>query len=393
MKLDEDSLDSRTQADAVTDISGADIPRTGAPLLVEAPAPPLRRRRLTYLRRAGKVFLFIVSLFFFILAITMMKEGARDLAPLVRDRFSVDNPMNGLGFGWLFAYVVMSGSPVAAASLTFFDAGVLNALDTYTMITGSRLGASLIVLFIGFIYVLRGRDRATSLGMGLLSLVVTGSTHLLSLPLGLYLLDAGTLDRYQIMTGTVLNSLTERVFDPIIGWLLISLPNWSLFVLGFVVIMVSFSLFDRALPEMSIKESQVGRVSRFVYRPWVMFVLGAGITLLSMSVSISLSILVPLSARGFIRRENVVPYIMGANVTTFIDTLLAAVLLDNPVAFTIILVNMVSITIISALILATMYRRYERMSLAFVNWATADKRNFGVFILIIVLIPVVLMLV
>lgn len=393
MKLDEDSLDNRTQANAVTEISGADIPRAGAAPQIEAPAPPPSPRRLAYLRRARKVLLFIVSLFLFILAIMMMKEGARDLAPLVRDRFSVDNPLNSLGFGWLFAYVVMSGSPVAAASLTFFDAGVINALDTYTMITGSRLGASLIVLFIGFIYVLRGRDRDTSLGMGLLSLVVTGSTHLLSLPLGLYLLDARMLDRYQVMTGTALNSLTDRVFDPIIGWLLSNLPSWSLFVLGFVVIMVSFSLFDRALPEMSIKESQVGRVSRFVYRPWVMFVLGAGITLLSMSVSISLSILVPLSARGFIRRENVVPYIMGANVTTFIDTLLAAVLLDNPMAFTIILVNMVSITIISALILATMYRRYERMSLDFVAWATTDKRNFGVFILIIVLIPVVLMLV
>lgn len=385
MKADHDSLNQ--PANAVSDIASS-----GPAPAVEAQAPSLSGRRLVYLRRVGKVVLFIVSLFLFILAITMMKEGARDLAPLVRNRFSVDNPMNSLGFGWLFAYVVMSGSPVAAASLTFFDAGVINALDTYTMITGSRLGASLIVLFIGFIYVLRGRDRATSLGMGLLSLVVTGSTHLLALPLGLYLLDAGALDNFQITSGTVLSSLTDRVLDPIIGWLLSFLPVWTLFVIGFVVIMVSFSLFDRALPEMTIKESQVGRVSRFVYRPWVMFVLGAGITLLSMSVSISLSILVPLSARGFIRRENVVPYIMGANVTTFIDTLLAAVLLDNPMAFTIIFVNMVSITIISALILALIYRRYETMSLAFVSWATADKRNFGVFIFLIVLIPVVLML-
>lgn len=381
-------MSKTTEASAAPEMAQA-----GVPSPIEAQVPAAGSRRLARLRRAHwyKAILFIISLFLFILAITMMREGARDLAPLVRDRFSVDNPMNSLGFGWLFAYIVMSGSPVAAASLTFFDAGVVNALDTYTMITGSRLGASLIVLFIGFIYVLRGRDRATSLGMGLLSLVVTGSTHLLSLPIGLFLLDAGTLDNLQISTGTLLNSLTDRIFDPIIGWLLSYVPHWSLFVLGFVVIMGSFSLFDRALPEMTIKESQVGRVSRFVYRPWVMFVLGAGITLLSMSVSISLSLLVPLSARGFIRRENVVPYIMGANVTTFIDTLLAAVLLDNPMAFTIVFTNMVSITIISALLLATMYRRYERMSLAFVSWATADKRNFGVFIFVIVIIPIVLM--
>ena len=353
-----------------------------------APKHPVWRRAHWY-----KVPLFVASLFLFILAITMMKEGARDLAPLVRDRFAVSNPMNSLGFGWLFAYVVMSGSPVAAASLTFFDAGVIGKLDTYTMITGSRLGASLIVLFIGFIYVLRGRDRSTSLGMGLLSLVVTGSTHLLALPVGLYLLNAGTLDALQLSSGATLNSLAERVFDPIIAWLLVYLPEWSLFIVGFVVIMISFSLFDRALPEMTLKESQIGRVSRFVYRPWVMFLLGAAITLLSMSVSISLSLLVPLSARGFIRRENVVPYIMGANVTTFIDTLLAAVLLSNSAAFTVIFVNMVSITLVSALLLATVYRRYERISLAFVAWATADRRNFGLFMFAIVFIPLLLMFV
>lgn len=339
-----------------------------------------------------KVGLFVVSIFLFILAITMMKEGARELGPLIRGRFSIENPVDSLGFGWLFAYVVMSGSPVAAAALAFFDAGVIDKLGAYTMITGSRLGASLIVLFIGFIYVLRGRDRATSLGMGLLSLVVTGTTHLLALPLGLAILSAGTLDHLQLSSGTALNSVTDLLFGPIVSGLLLILPEWSLFIIGFGVTMVSFSLFDRALPQMTLKESQVGQMSRLVYRPWVMFLFGAALTTLSMSVSISLSILVPLSARGFVRRENVVPYIMGANVTTFIDTVLAAVLLNNPQAFTVILVNMISITVISALILGLVYRSYESMSQAFVRWATRTKRNLGLFMFVIILVPIILML-
>ena len=120
-----------------------------------------------------------------------MKEGARALTPLVRDGFNVTNPANSLGFGWLFAYLVMSGSPVAAAALTFFDAGVITQLSTFTMITGSRLGAGFIVLFIGFIYVLRGRDKANSLNMGLLSLTVTGTTYVLALIVGVGLLQSG----------------------------------------------------------------------------------------------------------------------------------------------------------------------------------------------------------
>jgi solute carrier family 34 (sodium-dependent phosphate cotransporter) len=341
----------------------------------------------------AKIALFMASLFLFILAINLMKEGARGIAPWLRQSFMVTNIANGLGFGWLFAYVIMSGSPVAAASLTFFDAGVIDKLGAFAMITGSRLGASFIVLFIGFIYVLRGRNRATSLSIGLLSLTVTGTTYLVGFVIGLGVLQLGLLDRVQINSGVLLNSIIDLVFDPIINLLVSFLPNWSLFVVGIGVIMVSFNLFDRCLPQMTIKESEMGRVSRMVYRPWIMFVLGAGVTLISMSVSVSLSILVPLSNRGFIRRENIVPYIMGANITTFIDTLLAAVLLNNPPAFTVVLVEMTSITFVSVIILIFIYRGYERAMLALVAWVTSRNRHLAVFMISIFVIPLILMLV
>jgi Na+/phosphate symporter len=343
--------------------------------------------------RFGKIALFTISLFLFILAINFMKEGARGIAPLVRGMFSVTNAANSLGFGWLFAYVIMSGSPVAAAALTFFDAGVVDKLGAFAMITGSRLGASFIVLFIGFIYVLRGRDRANSLSMGLLPLTVTGTTYLAGLIVGAVVLQTRALDGVQLHSGALLSSVMDLIFDPIVKGVAGLLPEWTIFLVGLGIVLVSFNLFDRCLPQMTLKESQVGRVSRVVYRPWVMFTLGAAVTLISMSVSISLSILVPLSNRGFVRRENVIPYIMGANITTFIDTLLAAVLLNNPPAFTVVLVEMFSITLVSVFILATIYRRYERMMLHFVGWVTVSNRNLALFMMTIFLIPIVLMLV
>jgi sodium-dependent phosphate cotransporter len=137
----------------------------------------------------------------------------------------------------------------------------------------------------------------------------------------------------------------------------------------------------------------VGQMSRLVYRRWIMFALGAAITLISMSVSVSLSILVPLSNRGFVRRENIIPYIMGANITTFIDTLLAAVLLDNPPAFTIVFVEMFSISLVSIVILTFIYRRYERAMLDFASWVTVRNRNLAVFMMTIFIVPLILMLV
>ncbi|MEJ2735168.1 MAG: hypothetical protein P8189_16650 [Anaerolineae bacterium] len=66
---------------------------------------------------------------------------------------------------------------------------------------------------------------------------------------------------------------------------------------------------------------------------------------------------------------------MGANVTTFVDTLLAAVLLDNPAAFTLVFIQMFCITVVSLIILATVYRPFERGMLKFVAWVTVRNRN------------------
>lgn len=337
-----------------------------------------------------KIGLFIVSLFLFILALTLMKDGARGMAPFVEDRFSLDSAANTMGFGWLFAYLVMSGSPVAASALTFLDAGIITTVQTFTMIIGSRMGASFIILFIGFIYVLRGRNRSTSLSMGLLSFTVTGSLQAGALIIGIFMLSTGMLDRLQIREGVAITAITDLVFDPISAFFQSFLPTWALFLVGMVIILLTFNLFDKCLPEMAIKESQVGRVSRLVYQPMIMFLLGSAVTLVSMSVSVSLSILVPLSHRGFVRRENVIPYIMGANITTFIDTLFAAVLLNNPQAITVVMAQMLAVGITSLIILLTVFRRYERASLRFVNWVTEENRHLALFMFFLFIVPLIL---
>ena len=54
----------------------------------------------------------------------------------------------------------MSGSPVAAISLSLFSAGTISDVESFAMINGSRLGASFIVLFVGFLqYVWHRRTR------------------------------------------------------------------------------------------------------------------------------------------------------------------------------------------------------------------------------------------
>jgi sodium-dependent phosphate cotransporter len=333
-----------------------------------------------------------LSVALFILSIQLLKEGASVIAPYIEGWLDVDNPANSLGFGWLFAYIIMSGSPVAAVGLTLYDANVLSQLETLTMISGSRLGASFIVLFIGFIYVLRGQERLAGLSMGLLSFIITGILHLPGLLIGYLMLANGIADVIRLEGGAAFASIIDLIYGPVIQLVMRHAPGWLVFVMGGGLVLVSFNLLDRALPEVNLESSQFGAVSRVIYRPIVMFAVGLVVTALSMSVSISLSILVPLSARGYMRSENAIAYIMGANVSTFIDTLLVALLLGNPSATAVVLVQMASITIVALFTLTLIYRQFERAVLRLISLIGASTRNLVIFAVTILVTPIVLMI-
>ncbi len=349
---------------------------------------------MPWLRRVNwrKLAAMLAGLLLFIVALQLLKTGARALVPLVREGLAVRNPANALGFGWLFAYAALSGSPVAAAALTLFDAGAIDSLGTFAMIAGSRLGAAFVVLGVGFVYTLRGHERQASLALGLLSFVITAAIYLPALAVGYWLLGLEGFQRLRPAGSLALVSAIDLALDPALAWLERYVPHWLIFLAGFGVLWYALNLIDRALPDLRLRESAFGGMARLLYRPIVTFALGLAVTALTMSVSVSLSALVPLSARGYIRRENVIPYIMGANITTFVDTLLAALLLNNPQAFTIVLAEMASVAVVSLAILLVGYRLFEQALLSVVEVISARRRNLGLFLIVILGVPLGLML-
>lgn len=359
----------------------------------EQPKPPVSAARSVKPQgQPLRWWLIIPSILLFILALLLVKEGARPLAHFVRTGISVDNPLSALGLGWIGATLILSGSPVAAAGLAFLDAGVFNAFETFALISGSRLGASFIVLFVGFIYTLRGQQGEGSLGAGLLSLLVTQTVYVPALLLGFFILDMGWFGGLGLSSIVGAASPLELVFTPLLRWISSLLPNALLFPLGFGLMLTSFWLFDKSLPDIGLQQTSLGRINRLLYRPLVSFALGAALTMLTMSVSVSLGLLVPLSDRGIIRQENVIPYIMGSNITTFFDTLIAAALLANPTAVTVVLVQIISVTLISLAILLLAFRSYESQLSRLASRIAGSRISLTLYLGATMLIPVALVL-
>jgi Na+/phosphate symporter len=332
----------------------------------------------------------IAGLALFILALELLKAAASELAPLL-SQWQVSGLRQSVGFGWLGAYVVLSGSPVAAISLTLYSSGAINDFATLGMMTGSRLGASFIVLFVGFLYYLRGHRRVASVAIGVLAFVVTATIYLPALTLGVVILDQGWLDGVRFGTPAALDSAIDIIFDPIVEWVKALVPFWGVFIAGLGSLLGAFKLFDLVLPEVDPEQSRFGNLANAIYRPMVMFLIGAAFTSMTLSVSVSLTLLVPLSTRGYIRRENIIPYIMGANITTFVDTLFASLLLNSPRAFTIVLVEVICVSIFSLLILAFLYRPYQRFMNRVLDSVLGNRWSLLGFVVVLVAVPLLLL--
>ena len=251
---------------------------------------------------------------------------------------------------------MLSGSPVAATAISLFGAGTLTKLQTFTMLSGSRLGASFIVLLTGFLYALRNRDRErgrVDRHRASRRMTMTAIVYLPGMLIGYAIIRAGLLDGFELArVGQARRASSAR--SGVRSWTSSSarVPGWALFLVGLGVILVSFSLIDRVLPARRAATRRPRSARRGSSSRGRCSLLGCLVATLTLSVSVALTVLVPLAAKGLVKRDEALPYIMGANITTLADTLVVAMLQPTPVAAQIVLAEAIGVTIVSLVILA-----------------------------------------
>jgi solute carrier family 34 (sodium-dependent phosphate cotransporter) len=338
---------------------------------------------------AWRAALVLGALWLFVIALQLIKNGAGGLKPVL-DAFAVNGVLGHLGFGWIGAYLVMSGSPVAAVSLSLFSGGIQNDLETFAMINGSRLGASLIVLVVGFVSYVTGRRNPDGLYIGVVALLVAITLWMPVVPLGVLILDRGWLDGVHIESPGVLTSAVGYISDPVVKPLVDAIPEGLLFVLGIGTLIGAFTIFDRALPQLEAPGERIESLSKTLQHRYAMFLFGTLVTLVTLSVSLSVTILVPLALKGYVQRDRVIPYVMGANIATWIDTLFAALLLNSPQAFTIVLTEMITGAMVSLSILFFFYGPYNRLILGAAHKVSSSRGHMIAFLACLLAAPLIL---
>lgn len=347
--------------------------------------PPQQPLAVRVLRMLG---VLVLCAYAFVLGLKLIQKGAAALPVLdwMGGAGSV-GVMAALGTGWILAFVFLSGSPAAAVSLAYYNSGSLSDAAAFAMISGSRLGASFVVLVVGFIYDVRSRRRSGGTYVGALALLTTAVVYIPSFFLGQGILSSHLLDGIHPSGGGRLQSVIDAVVQPAVDALATHCPVWSLSVLGIALVVAAFKLFDGFLPVVDPTGGNLSRMATTIYRPWFTFLFGMAVTTITLSVSVSLTLLVPLTVKGLVRRENLIPYIMGANITTFVDTLVFTLLLERPGGFTVVLCQIVSVTLLSLPAVLLIYRPLERLIDSVARRVTRDRLQLTLFVLVLFAIP------
>ena len=338
------------------------------------------------------VLRFGLALFLFVGALQLMKTGASGLDVLQNKGLLVRNPGSTLGLGWVGALFVLSGSPIAATSLTLVAANSITEIQGFTMLTGSRLGAAFVVLVVAVVYALRsgkgGRLRPVATAVTALS--TTALIYIPAMALGILLLKWGPYHSFEPHFPNQFSDLIDLIYGGLLDRVE-SLPGAVLFLGGLAVLLGSMKLIDTVMPDLD-KDLESRRL-QWVSKKWPMFGLGCLVALITMSVSVALTILVPLVAKRYVKREDILPYIMGANITTLGDTMLAAFALNSPAAVRIVLAEVIAAGSLSVILLTFFYPQMRTLVWRFQRQMTMSKPRLAGFTAALFLVPVSIILI
>jgi len=336
----------------------------------------------------------VATLLLFLFAIRLLGSTTEALTPVLRrtlDRIVVSD-LSALGLGWFASYVLTNGSLVAALSVSLFASGLITSSELFLMVVGSRLGGAAVVVFIGaFDYLNEELDSVReALSLGLLTFLLTHAIYLPVTVLGYLSLPVLPLEAEFNQQPPDINGGVSGVVSVLTDGIVDLLGPGVAFVVALGCIAASLRLFDHTLDGIDTDRLRQRYLVELGDR-WVSFAAGLLITGVTTSVAFSLGVVVPLYNRGHVKTTEIMPFVLGANIGTLVDTLIVAVALDTPVGVRTVLAIVGLSTVVSVLPLV-FYKPFRRL----IGGIQEEvMRSVGLFVgvlLSLLVVPVVLFL-
>ncbi len=284
----------------------------------------------------------LLLLFVFLLGVKALGEGFEMLGKEVLDDFfeATKNPFVGLAIGVLSTSLVQSSSVTTSmvVGLVAAPENPLPVVHAIPMIMGANIGTSVTNTMVSIGHLGRPEEFKRAIAAGtcddFFNLIAVGLLLPLELLTGFLEHLSGFLVQALPRTteATIPNPVstaTSAVLDPAIRWIQHISPFHSLaatlvLILAAVLLFGALSLLVRELRKVAGGRLQGALRGALNKTAWVGLLVGALITAIVQSSSLTLSVLVPFAGTGIVTLEEIFPIVLGANFGTTLTALLAA---------------------------------------------------------------------
>ena len=352
--------------------------------------------------RYKNLFLVLISFYFFVASIVFIKEsivliGLDQVQSLVD---SVDDTFTGVFAGWFGTALLQSSGAFDSIIVAFVSVGVMPISVAVAIIIGAEVGTTVttqLVAVVGYFRQERKRFR-TSFSVAMLHYWYNFCTLAIFFSMEYFFHTFTNIAEVGSSFFSKIPALMEipSIFNLITPWVdfvLRYIPAWLGFIAGCGLLLLSLKNCEKYLSatfagevSSSMIRSTFGSTSRA-------FLAGLIFTILVPSTSVMISMLIPLVTTGVIDKENhILPYILGANIGTVFDVMLAALATGNPAAIGVWLVHL-TINVLGALIFLPLAKPFSSSVNRVNEFLTFSKKRTIIFLVLSNAIPAILLIV
>ena len=342
----------------------------------------------------------LVALYFFISGIILIKSSAcimgealaETIVLLIRDTTSA------VFAGWNATALLHSSGAFDSIVVAFTSSGVMPLTLSVAAIIGAEIGTTVTPFLISVLGHLRkGTGLTASFNVTITHVLYNLFTLMLFYPIELYFKTFTNIAEQGsniFVRASWLKAIPD-ILDVVTPWvdpLLEVIPTWIGLLVGGAMLVLALGGVEKYMTEIFSMPRSWNLIRATFTRPSRAFIAGFLFTVLVPSTTVMVSLLVPLASSGVILSEYyILPYILGANIGTVFDVMLAALATGDPVSLGIWLVHL-TINVVGALIFFPLLKPFSRL----VRWSAekvAESPRLTVVIAVIFhVVPILIML-
>ncbi len=290
-----------------------------------------------------RVLTVAVILYIFLVSIKLLGTGFKMFGSDFSERLiaSTSNPFVGLFIGILATSIVQSSSTTTSTVVGFVAMGMLSIENAVPIIMGANIGTTVTCAIVSLGHVGRREEFRRAFAAASVHDFFNLMTVLILFPLeiatGFLRHTATALSRF--LTGSesvAFASPVKRVVGPAVHVIVEYAEGLVGERAALLIVIVAFALLVASLYVLvlQMKALALGRAEVVIDRLMgksgaTGIVVGAGVTAVIQSSSVTTSLLVPLAGAGIVRLEQIFPIALGANLGTTVTALLASLAGDS----------------------------------------------------------------